>query len=979
MRELAISRPVGRLLCFWWVAILAVCSVPHAWAATPARTQVVDNIFRADGAAAKGTLLISWSAFVTANGDAVAAGQMSAPIGADGKVNVWLVPNTGSTPQSSYRVTVKLDSGVTSEEYWTVPAAATTTIAAIRSKVAPVAVAQQFVGRDYVDTKFSQVSSSAYDASAVHKTGDETIDGVKQFLKPPVVPAPQSVGDAANKSYVDASAGIKATQPNTFTAQQKFNVEPVTPVNVQFYGAMGVAGVDYAAELQAALDASIASGAKLYFPCGQYNTSKMLTYYGVVVPGIEAQNPWCARISYTGAVDVAHTLEVGSSASHSDYITGGGISGITIEGNAHVTVSALGLYRPNNVTVRDVFLGPANATTGACMYVLSGVANHFANISCNQGRRGNWDSLKPQYGFVFDGVSPYDESTTSTIDVPTIQGVSGIALWLKAYSGGFVLNSCQIGDNGQAAQVDGSFHTFNSCLFELSSSATSVEVAGQSNTFVESFFSETSPRKLSITGKKIKFQGGYVSAADVVVASSARNVMFEGVSLNPAKLTDSAPDTRYDNSADEQNNGAQLQNFAAHKQSPPNTGAGVGTFDPVVDAQGTWTASATTPTVMFANTFTTGKAWRAYFWGQVLVGGTPIEGSAPRMFELTDGNNSLTTFGANNISFSVDGATGKFTMASTASNQGFSGTVKFIPTSNAAGTEQAVSMQLTGTLNAAAVAARNGGFTSTLQASSLSANNTLTLPSSTDTLVGLATTDTLTNKTFDTGGAGNVLKIAGAQVSSVSGSGSVVLQSGPTLTGTVTASTLTSASGSNLYLISASGQNSTLTAASGGMTFLGSNGTNSLVLDTSPALRPVAAGGVALGTTGNPWSNLYLGTAGTNNIKVTGTATAARTATFPDASITVSGAKAYDCGATTTCANTNNSASVRIVSGVVTLASGTATVSGISPAFTSTSSFVCVGTDRTSAAAVKIANASTSSITVTGTGTDVVGYQCVGI
>ncbi|MDE2099246.1 MAG: SGNH/GDSL hydrolase family protein [Patescibacteria group bacterium] len=84
-----------------------------------------------------------------------------------------------------------------------------------------------------------------------------------------------------------------------------------------------------------------------------------------------------------------------------------------------------------------------------------------------------------------------------------------------------------------------------------------------------------------------------------------------------------------------------------------------------------------------------------------------------------------------------------------------------------------------------------------------------------------------------------------------------------------------------------------------------------------------------------------------------------------------------NCGSTTTCANTAQS-SPRIVWGNVTLASGTATITGISPAFASTSSFDCVGTDQTSAAAVKIVPASTSSITVTGTGTDVITYQCIG-
>lgn len=83
------------------------------------------------------------------------------------------------------------------------------------------------------------------------------------------------------------------------------------------------------------------------------------------------------------------------------------------------------------------------------------------------------------------------------------------------------------------------------------------------------------------------------------------------------------------------------------------------------------------------------------------------------------------------------------------------------------------------------------------------------------------------------------------------------------------------------------------------------------------------------------------------------------------------------CGTTTSCGNTARPLA-RQVYGTVALSSGTATVSGFSPTFTSTSSFVCTGTDGTSAASVKIVNASASSITITGTGTDTVGYICIG-
>jgi hypothetical protein len=59
---------------------------------------------------------------------------------------------------------------------------------------------------------------------------------------------------------------------------------------------------------------------------------------------------------------------------------------------------------------------------------------------------------------------------------------------------------------------------------------------------------------------------------------------------------------------------------------------------------------------------------------------------------------------------------------------------------------------------------------------------TMTFPTGSDTLMGRASTDTMTNKTFDTLGAGNVLKINGTQVSAVTGTASVVLSTAPLLT-----------------------------------------------------------------------------------------------------------------------------------------------------------------------------------------------------
>ena len=82
------------------------------------------------------------------------------------------------------------------------------------------------------------------------------------------------------------------------------------------------------------------------------------------------------------------------------------------------------------------------------------------------------------------------------------------------------------------------------------------------------------------------------------------------------------------------------------------------------------------------------------------------------------------------------------------------------------------------------------------------------------------------------------------------------------------------------------------------------------------------------------------------------------------------------CGTTTTCSNTAQT-SARIVHGNVALSGGSAVIGSMTP-WTATTSFDCTGTDKTSAASVRIVNTSTTSITISGTGTDVIAYTCVG-
>src|SRR6185437_12588788 len=81
-----------------WRLFLFVSSVTLSllplWAQSPTLTTVADTVLRADGAPAAGTLLISWPAFTTSDGRAVAPGSKSVVLASDGSFSVDLAQST---------------------------------------------------------------------------------------------------------------------------------------------------------------------------------------------------------------------------------------------------------------------------------------------------------------------------------------------------------------------------------------------------------------------------------------------------------------------------------------------------------------------------------------------------------------------------------------------------------------------------------------------------------------------------------------------------------------------------------------------------------------------------------------------------------------------------------------------------------------------------------------------------------------------
>src|SRR5271166_7210657 len=255
-------RPTGRFFCLLMVMAALILALRAGMQAAPpaggpAMTRVADTVYRADGAPATGTVLISWPAFTTADGKAVAAGSLSVALGSGGAFAASLAPNTGAQPAGVYyKVVYQLAGQQPSTEYWVVPATGSTTIGAVRAKLQPPTIAAQVLTRDVADTNY------------VHVNGDQTMNGTVTFKSSPAVPTPQNPGDAANKGYVDSVAGgasvnlaspapIGSTTPNT--GQFTELIAKNTPwIDARSHGVVCDGATDNSIGLQAAFDAAVA-------------------------------------------------------------------------------------------------------------------------------------------------------------------------------------------------------------------------------------------------------------------------------------------------------------------------------------------------------------------------------------------------------------------------------------------------------------------------------------------------------------------------------------------------------------------------------------------------------------------------------------------------------------------------------------------------------------------------------------------------
>ena len=189
----------------WRIVLMLGCLlslVPLEAHAGVHTTMVAGTVYRADGSAAAGTLIVSWPPFVTAEGEAVAAGTTTVQIGTNGGISLALAPNEGATPAGSYYTAVyHLNDGTVNKEYWLVPQVPNATLAVIRAKVVPAAVAVPMTGTGSVSAVYQLMSGNFL------PLGGGTLNGPLTLNAQPTLAL-----QAVSKSYVDtALGGISAT------------------------------------------------------------------------------------------------------------------------------------------------------------------------------------------------------------------------------------------------------------------------------------------------------------------------------------------------------------------------------------------------------------------------------------------------------------------------------------------------------------------------------------------------------------------------------------------------------------------------------------------------------------------------------------------------------------------------------------------------------------------------------------------------
>ena len=358
-------KSVGNI---WWKPAVAVrllpalmlvlMLVPVRVQAQVATTTVQGTVYRADGTPAQGALLVSWTAFVTANGQAVAAGHTTVTVGADGFASLALAPNAGASPAGSYYTVVyHLSDGTVSHEYWTVPATPTATIAGVRTQLEPSMVAVQSVSKSYVDQQIATIAPTA----------GNYLPLVGGALQGPLALSgdPASATQATTKHYVDSQVATMlpltgGTVSGTVAMGNAIAKLPrVDARSTDFAGGADPAGVrDSTAALQAAIAFAIASSPSqgdatlpaVYLPAGHYKVNGTLRIPNTLQMGGDSRGGTILQETNP----TASLLTVYAASNCSTYVCYGGLENLTLEGTGKATAGTLLEINTGYMTLRSL-------------------------------------------------------------------------------------------------------------------------------------------------------------------------------------------------------------------------------------------------------------------------------------------------------------------------------------------------------------------------------------------------------------------------------------------------------------------------------------------------------------------------------------------------------------------------------------------------------------------------------------------------
>lgn len=453
------------------------------------------------------------------------------------------------------------------------------------------------------------------------------------------------------------------------------------PDSVKSYGAKGDGVTDDTAAIQAAFTADAPIGRDLHFPCGTYITSAMLTYLTPVSAGtgiITGETRPCVTIQYTGTTAIEAVVKVWPGSINSVYSFNFGMSNIDVVGNTRATYT-VELEQQSHIVIDRLRMWGADTSVGACLYVYNLVAGVFTQPACDVLFSGAIPASKN--GLVFDGQNSGNQTTTSQIINPLVEGLSnGIGIWLKMASQ-MVFSACQLSGDNQSLKDESasSSNQFTGCLFENETVGSDIE--GAQNTIDDSTFSSiTGTPGITIGGDQNILRNSYVGNGPIHITATAKHTRLEQIKLNDTAGDHGVSDlgvgtvqvaTTYSNTAF---NNRYPQSVDATDVA---SGMGLGTNTPQT-LRGTWQFTNSYSTILSNSVFTTGKSWKALFIGKFTSLTLPVSTAVPSITEITETANTVVDPTSNVLTFSVNGS-GFFQGVSASTSEVFTGTIIFIP------------------------------------------------------------------------------------------------------------------------------------------------------------------------------------------------------------------------------------------------------------------------------------------------------------